>query len=616
MFKQKSLIKEVKLKYFDYNYSQKYENPKVSIIVPSYNVELYIERCLESLISQTMKEIEIIVIDDGSTDLTPDIISIFSSIDRRITFICQENQKQGAARNRGLEIAKGEFVTFVDSDDWIDEDYCELLYNAAIKHNVNIAAASATRDYKNKIKNHLKFKKEGLYYGANDIVEGLNGHLETSSKLYKFDLIKDLRFEENVLYKDAPYSLRAICKEGSMVTVPNAHYHYYSNPTSTMKQKLDIKRENDKISTNLDLLNIAEENNVNLENWVILNENHFLWKIKHYKKRKDYYLFGLKLASRKIHFNDNKVFVIYNTACLGDVLLCNSLCQNIKNIFPNSKTVFVVDKNWYDVAKYQKDVDDVVIFDKKGANKGLFGLLKFVLNFKYKGAYASLITYRNERNFITAKLTNSRIVLFKSLSGNISAQEKHNLELKKITNKKIQNYPIKYSVPEFARESVKNKCPELKDYVVICTTSKREEKDMLLSTAIGLINKFNSVNQQVVFVGAGEKSLKYSFELKEKGCIFKDLTNKTTIPELGAVLEGAKCVISVDTATMHFGYAVGTPVIAVFYEKNYVPYWAPNQNLYKSITVSLNQDYEKVFNAYEELTYNKSQNNNEVLVYV
>ena len=296
-----------------------------------------------------------------------------------------------------------------------------------------------------------------------------------------------------------------------------------------------------------------------------------------------------------------KVFLIFNTACFGDNLVCNALCQNIKRIYPDSKIVFIVDKPFYEAAKYQKDVDDVVIFDKKGANRSLIGILKFILNFKYKKAYASMVTYRNERNYIVSSLTGSRVVTFKSKYNSFSAQERHNLELRKITNKKVHNYPIKYCVPDFARESVKNKFPNLKDYTVICTTSKRKEKDMPISTAVDLVKKFSAENKQIVYVGAGDLALNYAEQLKSAGCKFIDLTNQTTIPELGAVLENAECVISVDTGVMHFGYAVGTPVTAVFYEPDYVRYWAPNPQIYKSITISSNQSADNIYNAYTQL---------------
>ena len=103
----------------------------VSVIIPAYNVEKYIAKCLDSLINQSLKDIEIIIIDDGSTDKTPFIIKDYANQDKRIKVIAQTNQKQGAARNRGLEAASGEYIGFVDADDWVDLNYFEKLYETA-----------------------------------------------------------------------------------------------------------------------------------------------------------------------------------------------------------------------------------------------------------------------------------------------------------------------------------------------------------------------------------------------------------------------------------------------------------------------------------------------------
>ena len=115
---------------------------KVSIIVPVYNTEKYLPKCLSSLISQSLPEIEIITIDDGSTDNSYQILLEYAQKDSRIKVLQQENSKQGAARNRGVEIAQGEYIGFVDSDDWIDSDFFEKLYNAAVEKSSDIAVAS------------------------------------------------------------------------------------------------------------------------------------------------------------------------------------------------------------------------------------------------------------------------------------------------------------------------------------------------------------------------------------------------------------------------------------------------------------------------------------------
>ena len=112
--------------------------PKVSVIIPVYNVEQYLHECLDSVINQTLKEIEIICVDDGSTDSSLEILKEYAAKDNRITVIAQENLHAGVARNAGLTVAKGEYVHFLDSDDWVDLDTYEKLYNIIKKQNVNL----------------------------------------------------------------------------------------------------------------------------------------------------------------------------------------------------------------------------------------------------------------------------------------------------------------------------------------------------------------------------------------------------------------------------------------------------------------------------------------------
>lgn len=113
-------------------------NPKVSVIIPVYNVEKYLRQCLDSVINQTLKDIEVICIDDGSTDSSLDILEEYLKSDDRIKLLLQENKHAGVARNKGLEIATGEFVHFLDSDDWIELDTYEKLYNLAKEKNADL----------------------------------------------------------------------------------------------------------------------------------------------------------------------------------------------------------------------------------------------------------------------------------------------------------------------------------------------------------------------------------------------------------------------------------------------------------------------------------------------
>lgn len=121
-------------------------NIKISVIIPAFNVEKYIERCINSVIQQSLKEIEIIVIDDGSTDKTLELIKEIEKNDKRVIVIEQENQGSSAARNSGLKRARGKYISFLDSDDWIEENYLYDIYTYAEKNSLDIVVTDFYKD--------------------------------------------------------------------------------------------------------------------------------------------------------------------------------------------------------------------------------------------------------------------------------------------------------------------------------------------------------------------------------------------------------------------------------------------------------------------------------------
>ena len=187
---------------------------KITVIVPVYNVENYLEKCLDSLINQTYKNLEIIVINDGSTDNSGEICQEYAQKDNRIVYIEKENGGQAEARNMGLDRMTGSYVTFVDSDDWVELDYVETLYKKITEYQADIAVG-----------NYYSFDEaEGMYYfyifGDSyyekvydnvSIFENLYESQEMKSfalisvgaKLYKADLLKNLRFDNGKLAEDA-----------------------------------------------------------------------------------------------------------------------------------------------------------------------------------------------------------------------------------------------------------------------------------------------------------------------------------------------------------------------------------------------------------------------------
>ncbi len=134
--------------------------PKVSIIIPVYNVEKYLQRCLDSVVNQTLKDIEIICVNDGSTDNSAIILEEFSKKDERIKIVNQKNGGLSRARNTGLEHSNGDYIGFLDSDDWIDLDYYEKLHDAAERNNCDIAFADFIRKNEKNHKVRLGLKKE------------------------------------------------------------------------------------------------------------------------------------------------------------------------------------------------------------------------------------------------------------------------------------------------------------------------------------------------------------------------------------------------------------------------------------------------------------------------
>jgi len=113
--------------------------PKISVIIPIYNSEKYLKKCLDSVIKQTLKDIEIICIDDGSTDNSKEILREYAKKDKRIVILEQKNKYAGIARNNGIKIAKGEYIHFLDSDDWLrSKNAYKYLYKQMVKKNVDV----------------------------------------------------------------------------------------------------------------------------------------------------------------------------------------------------------------------------------------------------------------------------------------------------------------------------------------------------------------------------------------------------------------------------------------------------------------------------------------------
>ena len=278
-------------------------NIKVSIIVPVYNVEKFLSKCLDSLINQTLKEIEIICINDGSKDNSPKILTTYGQKDNRIKIINQKNQGLSATRNNGIRIAAGEYIGFVDSDDWVDLNYFEKLYNAAKKYDSDIAAGDFYRQGKILKSKKLKLLKEEFF--TNTTIKAkqvlVPKYNYVWNKLYRttFLLQNNFFFPEGKLYEDMYWTIRIINNSNGLVTVPNTFYHYRKVPGSIVTQK-SINYQIDRFKAEKDMLNYMKENNIPiLVNYKYGQKERFkilgmtLFRIEHYYPNiTKYKLFG------------------------------------------------------------------------------------------------------------------------------------------------------------------------------------------------------------------------------------------------------------------------------------------------------------------------------------
>lgn len=203
---------------------------KISIIVPVYNVQDYVERCMESLVNQTYKNIEIIVVNDGSTDTSGKICEELSKKDDRIKVYHKENGGLSDARNYGLRYATGDYIGFIDSDDYVKPEMFEVLYNNIIRESADVSeidfAITNSKEY-------LKKKRNSMYKvfsGEQSLIEFFKGNnIENSvwCKLYRKELIDGLHFEKGITSEDFPFNFQVLLRASKVVVDTRDFYCYY-----------------------------------------------------------------------------------------------------------------------------------------------------------------------------------------------------------------------------------------------------------------------------------------------------------------------------------------------------------------------------------------------------
>ena len=213
----------------------------ISVIVPVYNVERYLKRCIESIINQTYKDLEIILVDDGSTDSSGNICDKYKKIDKRINVIHKENGGLSDARNEGLKVVTGTYIAFVDSDDYVDEQFLEKLYLAVKENNSDISICKYKKTIKLDERNteEIQTNKYSIYNTEEALKELLLfKKIENYvwNKLYKRELFFKLFFKVGKKMEDIGIMYKIFEKASKIVSIDYIGYFYVQREGSTMGQ--------------------------------------------------------------------------------------------------------------------------------------------------------------------------------------------------------------------------------------------------------------------------------------------------------------------------------------------------------------------------------------------
>lgn len=304
------------------------EDYKVSVIVAAYNIQDYIVKCLESIAKQTYKNLEVIVVDDGSGDDTGKLADEFAENDNRFIVIHKENGGVSSARNRGIDIASGDFIGFVDGDDTIEIDMYEILINNAIKYDADISHCG----YK-----VIENNKETLFYGTEKVIiqdrkKGLIDLFEGSliepslcNKIFKNNIVGDIRLDESIkINEDLYFNVLLFDKSNKSVFEDKTKYNYMKREGSaTTSSSNDLRRITDPLKVynmivdlyknDTEILPYAKkmelERNINIYNLLTLEKNTELKKLKN--KIRHY----IKLSKNEVK-NNSKItkktrFMVY-----------------------------------------------------------------------------------------------------------------------------------------------------------------------------------------------------------------------------------------------------------------------------------------------------------------
>lgn len=213
----------------------------ISVIVPVYNVEEYLSKCIESIINQTYTNLEIILVDDGATDNCPAICDEYAKKDNRIKVIHQCNGGLSDARNTGLNMCQGEYIYLVDSDDYLELNAIEMLYIGAIRHDADITIGNINKVYPDGQVIPMKQLEEAVITDKKQIYRSASNYVTAWGKLYKKEIFESIRYPKGKLHEDA-FVICDILKQATKVVQVEFHgYNYLQREGSIMNSNFTLK---------------------------------------------------------------------------------------------------------------------------------------------------------------------------------------------------------------------------------------------------------------------------------------------------------------------------------------------------------------------------------------
>lgn len=332
-------------------------NKKISVIVPIYNVEKYLPKCIESIINQTYTNLEIILVDDGSPDNCSNICDSYSLTDKRIKVIHKRNGGLSDARNAGLDVATGDYISFLDSDDYIHKKFYETLINLIIQYDADIAQCEFLKVYEEDTSNfndcEFESNEEVSLLNNEQALDNLFNEYYVNTvvvwnKLYKRELFRNIRYPKGKIHEDEYTTYKVLFLTNRVVITSKTLYYYLQRESSITGKGFNIKSL-DKIDSyyeqilfydNKKLFELKKEAKIRFEGLIrssmsnVLNSNLdnkdkvFYDLIIYYRKKYDLFSNNLNVSTKKkiimILFKYSPIFIIK--------LLCNVLYLKSKII--------------------------------------------------------------------------------------------------------------------------------------------------------------------------------------------------------------------------------------------------------------------------------------------